>query len=82
MVKIPEYMAIGRAIASYDLPETRISAGGAAAYARVAGPREPGALRARAARGSPAAADDGGGGAQARQGALLAALVEGAAGRL
>ena len=38
MVKIPEYMAIGRPIASYDLPETRISAGGAAAYAQSASP--------------------------------------------
>ena len=38
MVKIPEYMAIGRAIASYDLPETRISAGATAAYARSADP--------------------------------------------
>jgi glycosyltransferase involved in cell wall biosynthesis len=33
MIKIPEYMAIGRAIASYDLRESRISAGPAAAYA-------------------------------------------------
>ncbi len=33
MVKVPEYMAIGRPIASYDLPETRVSAGPAAAYA-------------------------------------------------
>ena len=42
MVKIPEYMAIGRAIASYDLPETRISAGAAAAYAQSADPRDLG----------------------------------------
>ena len=42
MVKIPEYMAIGRAIASYDLPETRISAGGAAAYAESADPESLG----------------------------------------
>ena len=33
MVKIPEYMAMGRAIASYRLPETWSSAGDAAAYA-------------------------------------------------
>lgn len=33
MIKIPEYMAMGSAIASYDLGETRVSAGPAAAYA-------------------------------------------------
>jgi glycosyltransferase involved in cell wall biosynthesis len=33
MIKVPEYMAMGRPIASYDLPETRVSAGGSAAYA-------------------------------------------------
>jgi glycosyltransferase involved in cell wall biosynthesis len=33
MAKIPEYMAMGRAIASFDLPETRVSAADAAAYA-------------------------------------------------
>ncbi|HEY8467785.1 MAG TPA: glycosyltransferase family 4 protein [Solirubrobacterales bacterium] len=33
MVKVPEYMAMGRPIASYDLPETRAAAGDAAAYA-------------------------------------------------
>jgi glycosyltransferase involved in cell wall biosynthesis len=33
MIKVPEYMAIGCAIASYDLAETRVSAGPAAAYA-------------------------------------------------
>jgi glycosyltransferase involved in cell wall biosynthesis len=38
MVKIPEYMAMGRAIASYSLPETRRSAGDAAAYAASAEP--------------------------------------------
>jgi glycosyltransferase involved in cell wall biosynthesis len=38
MVKIPEYMAMGRAIASYRLPETRRSAGDAAAYAASAEP--------------------------------------------
>lgn len=38
MVKIPEYMAIGKAIASFDLSETRVSAGDAAAYAASADP--------------------------------------------
>jgi glycosyltransferase involved in cell wall biosynthesis len=33
MIKVPEYMAMGRAIAAYDLKETRVSAGEAAAYA-------------------------------------------------
>jgi glycosyltransferase involved in cell wall biosynthesis len=33
MIKVPEYMAMGAAIASYDLAETRISAADAAAYA-------------------------------------------------
>ena len=33
MIKVPEYMAMGRPIASYDLAETRVSAGPAAAYA-------------------------------------------------
>ncbi len=41
MVKVPEYMAMGRAIASYDLRETRVSAGPAAAYA---GAGEPASL--------------------------------------
>ena len=39
MAKIPEYMAIGAAIASFDLPESRVSAGDAAAYADSAEPR-------------------------------------------
>jgi glycosyltransferase involved in cell wall biosynthesis len=34
MVKIPEYLAMGCAVASYDLPESRVSAGDAAVYAR------------------------------------------------
>ncbi len=38
MVKIPEYMAMGGPIASYRLPETRHSAGDAAAYAATAEP--------------------------------------------
>jgi glycosyltransferase involved in cell wall biosynthesis len=33
MIKVPEYMAMGAPIASFDLPETRVSAGDAAAYA-------------------------------------------------
>jgi glycosyltransferase involved in cell wall biosynthesis len=33
MIKIPEYMAMGRAVASYDLRESRVSAAGAALYA-------------------------------------------------
>jgi len=43
MIKIPEYMAMGCAIASYDLAETRISAGPAAAYARTPTPADLGA---------------------------------------
>ena len=43
MVKVMDYMAHARAIASYDLPETRHSAGDAALYAR---PNEPTALAA------------------------------------
>jgi glycosyltransferase involved in cell wall biosynthesis len=38
MIKVPEYMAMGCPVASYDLRETRISAGSAAAYAQVARP--------------------------------------------
>jgi glycosyltransferase involved in cell wall biosynthesis len=33
MIKIPEYMAIGRPVVSYDLAESRVSAGDAAVYA-------------------------------------------------
>jgi len=33
MVKVVEYMALARPIAAYDIPETRVSAGEAAAYA-------------------------------------------------
>ena len=33
MIKIPEYMAMGRAIVSYELTESRVSAGDAALYA-------------------------------------------------
>jgi glycosyltransferase involved in cell wall biosynthesis len=33
MAKVPEYMAMGRPTASYDLAETRVSAGPAALYA-------------------------------------------------
>jgi glycosyltransferase involved in cell wall biosynthesis len=38
MIKIPEYMAMGRAIASYDLPESRVSAQDAAHYAAAGDP--------------------------------------------
>jgi glycosyltransferase involved in cell wall biosynthesis len=38
MIKIPEYMAMGRAIASYDLAESRVSAGEAAGYAAAGDP--------------------------------------------
>ncbi len=41
MVKIVEYMALARPIAAYDLPENRVSAGEAAAYAP---PNDPEAL--------------------------------------
>ncbi|HVX33559.1 MAG TPA: glycosyltransferase family 4 protein [Solirubrobacterales bacterium] len=40
MMKVPEYMAMGAPIASFDLAETRVSAGEAAAYAEPS----PGAL--------------------------------------
>jgi len=33
MMKIPEYLAMGRPVASYDLPESRVSAGEAALFA-------------------------------------------------
>jgi glycosyltransferase involved in cell wall biosynthesis len=33
MIKIPEYMAMGRPVVSYDLHESRVSAGEAALYA-------------------------------------------------
>ena len=42
MVKVLEYMAIGRPIASYYLPETHVSAGDAAAYAPSADPESLG----------------------------------------
>lgn len=42
MKKVPEYMAMGCAIASYDLPETRISAGPAAAYVASSEPADLG----------------------------------------
>ena len=42
MVKVPEYMAMGCAIASYDLPETRFSAGPAASYVSSSDPRDLG----------------------------------------
>jgi len=42
MIKVPEYMAMGRPIAAYDLLETRVSAGPAAAYATAPTPLELG----------------------------------------
>lgn len=47
MIKIPEYLAMGCAVASYDLPESRVSAGAAAEYAQ---PGDPEALGAAVAR--------------------------------
>jgi glycosyltransferase involved in cell wall biosynthesis len=38
MIKIPEYMALGRAVASYALPESRVSAGDTALYAAPGDP--------------------------------------------
>ena len=40
LVKIPEYMALGCPVVSFDLHESRISAGSAAAYARGGDPRD------------------------------------------
>jgi glycosyltransferase involved in cell wall biosynthesis len=42
MIKIPEYMAMGRPVVSYDLAESRISAGPAAAYATPGDPADLG----------------------------------------
>jgi glycosyltransferase involved in cell wall biosynthesis len=42
MIKIPEYMALGRAVASYDLPESRVSAGDTAVYATAGNPESLG----------------------------------------
>ncbi len=47
MIKIPEYLAMGCAVASYDLTESRVSAGDAAEYAT---PGDPEALGAAVAR--------------------------------
>jgi glycosyltransferase involved in cell wall biosynthesis len=47
MIKIPEYLAMGAPVASYDLPEARVSAGDAAEYAT---PGDPAALGAAVAR--------------------------------
>jgi glycosyltransferase involved in cell wall biosynthesis len=38
MIKVAEYMAMGCPVAAYDLPETRVSAGAAAAYAAEPSP--------------------------------------------
>ena len=42
MIKIPEYLAMGCAVASYDLPEARVSAGEAALYAAPGDPESLG----------------------------------------
>ena len=42
MIKIPEYMALGRAVASYALPESRVSAGDSALYAAPGDPHSLG----------------------------------------
>ena len=42
MIKIPEYLAMGCAVASYDLPEARVSAGDAALYATAGDPESLG----------------------------------------
>jgi glycosyltransferase involved in cell wall biosynthesis len=34
MAKVPEYLAAGLPVVAYDLPETRVTAGAAAVYAR------------------------------------------------
>lgn len=38
MIKIPEYLAMGRPVVSYDLRESRVSAGAAALYAETSEP--------------------------------------------
>lgn len=38
MMKIPEYLAMGRSVVSYDLRESRVSAGSAALYAQAGDP--------------------------------------------
>jgi glycosyltransferase involved in cell wall biosynthesis len=42
MIKIPEYMALGCAVASYALPESRVSAGDSALYAAPGDPDDLG----------------------------------------
>jgi glycosyltransferase involved in cell wall biosynthesis len=42
MIKIPEYLAMGTAVASYDLRESRVSAGDAAVYATPGDPDDLG----------------------------------------
>ena len=55
MIKIPEYMAMGCPVASYDLRESRISAGDAAVYAEPGDVAGASAAARRAARRSRAA---------------------------
>jgi glycosyltransferase involved in cell wall biosynthesis len=38
MIKVAEYMALGRAVAAYGLPETKATAGDTAVYAAADGP--------------------------------------------
>jgi len=40
MIKIPEYLAMGRPVVSYDLRESRVSAGASAVYAEDGDPRD------------------------------------------
>ncbi len=47
MIKIPEYMAMGRAVASYDLPESRVSAADGALYATPGDPDDLGRVVAQ-----------------------------------
>jgi glycosyltransferase involved in cell wall biosynthesis len=40
MIKIPEYLAMGRPVVSYDLHESRVSAGSSALYAKDSDPQD------------------------------------------
>ena len=40
MIKVVEYLAVGKPVVAYDIPETRFSAGDAALYARASEPVE------------------------------------------
>ena len=82
MVKVPEYMAMGRPIVSYDLPETRVSAGPAAVYAESPDPESLARCIARAARGPRTASGDGTAGPCAGGRPVVATLGARAAGGL